>query len=57
VTDVHRIRTPCSTNAEEAYIDYLKLAMQYHKEYSSVVDDFYKYGLITEDEFLKMIGE
>lgn len=57
IKKVNRIRKPCKTSAEEAYVDYLKLAIQYHKEYSSVVDDFYKYGLITEKEFLEMIGE
>lgn len=55
--EVHRIRGTCRVNAEDAYVDYLKLALQYHKEYSSVCEDFYKYGLITEDEFLNMIGE
>lgn len=34
--------------AEEAYIDYLKLAAKYHKEWSSVADDFKKYNIITK---------
>lgn len=57
IKEVHRIRGVCRTNAEDAYIDYLKLALKYHKEYSSVCEDFYKYGLITEAQFLAMIGE
>lgn len=56
VKEVHRIRGIYRSNAEDAYIDYLKLALQYHKEYSSVYEDFYNYGLITEDEFLNMIN-
>lgn len=56
VKEVHRIRGVRRSNTEDAYIDYLKLALQYHKEYSSVYEDFYNYGLITEDEFLNMIN-
>ena len=53
----HRLVGPSRSNPEDAYVDYLKLALQYHKEYSSVSEDFYKYGLITEQEFLNLIGE
>ena len=53
----HRLTGPSRNNPEDAYVDYLKLALQYHKEYSSVSEDFYKYGIINEDEFLKMIGD
>lgn len=57
IKELHRIRGTCRVNAEDAYIDYLKLALQYHKKYSSVYEDFYKYGLITEAQFLEMIGD
>ena len=53
----HRLVGPSRSNPEDAYVDYLKFALQYHKEYSSVSEDFYKYDIITKDEFLAMIGE
>lgn len=51
----HRITSTARDNPEDAYIDYLRLSLQYHQNYSSVLDDCYKYGIITEEEFLKML--
>lgn len=51
----NRITGVVRDNPEDAYIDYLKLSLQYHKNYSSVLDDCYKYGIITKEEFLKML--
>lgn len=50
----HRLTGPSRSNPEDAYKDYLELALQYHQEYSSVCEDFYKYGLIDEESFLSM---
>lgn len=53
----HRLTGQSRNNPEDAYVDYLKFALQYHKKYASVSEDFLKYGLITKDEFLKICEE
>ena len=54
IKEKHRIVGPVKDNPEDAYVDYLKLSLQHHKAYSSVLADCVKYGLITEEEFLSM---
>lgn len=39
--------------AEDAYIDYLNLAAKYHGEFSSVLDDIERYGILLSDGMCK----